>query len=140
MSTRKNPEETRAVGLALLMLRRDAGMTLCQLSAASGATASNLSRYEQGHTMPRLDTLRRVVAALGLTMPDLYRTQQTVTHLPDGKAEDGTLPPDTRAPQAGTGRLAAVRLAQEAGRAVAHCCLAFMELQAGGWEEARRGK
>jgi len=38
--------------------------------------------------MPRLDTLRRVVAGLGLTMPDLYRTQQTVAHLPDGSASD----------------------------------------------------
>ena len=87
------------VGLALLMLRRDAGMTLAQMSEASGSTPANLSRYETGHQMPRLDTLRRVLAGLGLTMPDLYRAQQTVTHLPE-KAEDGTLPPDTRAPQA----------------------------------------
>ncbi len=49
--------------------------------------------------------------------------------------EDGTLPPDTRTPQpqAGMSRQAAPRLAQEAGKAVAHCCLAFMEIQAGGW-------
>jgi hypothetical protein len=49
--------------------------------------------------------------------------------------EDGTLPPDTRTPQpqAGMSRQAALRLAQEAGKAVAHCCLAFMEIQAGGW-------
>ena len=137
MSTRRNPEEMRTVGLALLMLRRDAGMTLAQLSEASGATPANLSRYETGQQMPRLDTLRRVVAGLGLTMPDLYRTQQTVTHLPDGRArdKDGTLPPDTRAPQAQAvmGRQAALHLAQECGKAVAHCCLAFMEIQAGGW-------
>jgi transcriptional regulator with XRE-family HTH domain len=112
----------------------DAGMTLHQLSDASGSTPSSLSRYGQGRQMPRLDTLHRIVAGLGLTMPDLYRAQQTVTHLPE-KAEDGTLPPDTRAPQpqARMGRQAALRLAQEAGKAVAHCCLAFMEIQAGGW-------
>jgi transcriptional regulator with XRE-family HTH domain len=135
MSTRRNPQEMHTVGLALLMLRRDAGMTLRQLSDASGSTAPTLSRYEQGRQMPRLDSLRRIVAGLGLTMPDLYRAQQTVTHLPDGKAEDGTLPPDTRAPQpqAGMSRQAALHLAQEAGKAVAHCCLAFMEIQAGGW-------
>ncbi len=133
MSTRRNPKEMHTVGLALLMLRRDAGMTLAQLSEASGSTPSNLSRYEQGRQMPRPDTLRRVAAGLGLTMADLYRAQQTVTHLPDGKAEDGTLPPDTRTPQAGMSRQAALRLAQEAGKAVAHCCLAFMEIQAGGW-------
>jgi transcriptional regulator with XRE-family HTH domain len=132
---RKNPEEAHTVGLALLFLRRDAGLTLRQLSAATGSTPASLSRYELGRQMPRLDTLRRIVAGLGLTMVDLYRAQQTVTHLPDESAsdEDGTLPPDTRAPQAGMGRQAALRLAQEAGKAVAHCCLAFMEIQAGGW-------
>lgn len=122
------------VGLALLMLRRDAGMTLAQLSEVSGSTPANLSRYETGRQMPRLDTLHRIVAGLGLTLPDLYRAQQTVTHLPE-KPEDGTLPPEDRVPQsrAGMGRQAALRLAQEAGKAVAHCCLAFMEIQAGGW-------
>ena len=137
MSRRKNHEEGHTVGLALLFLRRDAGLTLRQLSAATGSTPSSLSRYEKGHQMPRLDTLRRVVAGLGVTMPDLVRAQQTVMHLPEEIAsdEDGTLPPDTRTPQpqAGMSRQAALRLAQEAGKAVAHCCLAFMEIQAGGW-------
>jgi transcriptional regulator with XRE-family HTH domain len=132
MSRRKNTEEAHTVGLALLMLRRDAGMTLAQLSEASGSTPANLSRYEQGRQMPRLDTLHRIVGGLGLTMADLYRAQQTVTHLPE-KAEDGTLPPDTRTPQAGASRQTALPLAHEAGKAVAHCCLAFMEIQAGGW-------
>ena len=68
-------------------------------------------------------------------MADLLRAQETVTRLPDSSAsdEDGTLPPDTRAPQAGMPRQAALRLAQEAGKAVAHCCLAFMEVAVGGW-------
>ena len=137
---RKNPEDTGLIGLALRRLRRDAGMTLRQLSAATGSTPSSLSRYERDHQMPRLDSLRRIVASLDLTMADLYRAQQSTAHPPDGEAseEDGTLPPDTRAPQ--ITRQAALRLAQEAGKAVAHCCLAFMELQAGGWEEERHGE
>ena len=36
MSRRKNPEEGHTVGLALFFLRRDAGMILRQLSAATG--------------------------------------------------------------------------------------------------------
>ena len=142
MSRRKNPEEAHTVGVALLFLRRDAGLTLRALSAATGSTPASLSRYELGRQMPRLDTLRRIVAGLGLTIPDLLRAQQTVMHLPDGSAsdEDGTLPPDTRTPQAVIPRQAALRLAQEVGKAVAHCCLAFMELQAGAWEDVRHGK
>jgi hypothetical protein len=67
-------------------------------------------------------------------MADLYRAQQTAGEC-GGKVEDGTLPPDTRAtpqPAPTTSHQAAVRLAQECGKAVAHCCLAFMELQAAG--------
>jgi transcriptional regulator with XRE-family HTH domain len=130
----KNPEDARLIGLALRRLRWNACLTLQQLSAASGSTASNLSRYEQGHQMPRVDTLHRIVAGLDLTMADLYRAQESAACLPGGEVGegDGTLPPDARAPQ--ITRQAALRLAQEAGKAVAHCCLAFMELQAGGWE------
>src|SRR5258708_3739036 len=97
---RKNPEDARLIGLALRRLRWNAGLTLRQLSEASGSTPSNLSRYEQGHQMPRVDTLHRIVAGLGLTMADLYRAQEAVTCLPGGEAgeEDGTLPPDARAP------------------------------------------
>jgi transcriptional regulator with XRE-family HTH domain len=140
MSTRKNSEDARLIGLALRRLRKAAGFTLHQLSDASGSTPSTLSRYERGHQMPRLDTLRRIVAALDLTMADLYSAQQSVTHLVGGEPgeKDGTLPPDTRAPL--VTRQAALHLAQEAGKAVAHCCLAFMELQAGGWEDARHGE
>ena len=135
---RPNPDEAHTVGLALMFLRRDAGLTLRALSAVTGSTPSNLSRYELGRQMPRLDTLRRIIAGMGLTMTDLVRAQETVTRLPEVTAsdEDGTLSPDTKAPQVGPSRKAALKLAQEAGKAVAHCCLAFMELQAGGWPAA----
>jgi hypothetical protein len=69
---------------------------------------------------------------MGATMEDLYRAQQSSAEV-TGKVEDGTLPPDTRTtpPPTISHHHATVRLAQECGKAVAHCCLAFMELQAG---------
>ena len=90
MSRRKNHEEGHTVGLALFFLRRDAGMTLRQLSAATGSTPSSLSRYEKGHQMPRLDTLRRVVAGLGLTMPDLPAPATAVLTVAARRSENGT--------------------------------------------------
>jgi transcriptional regulator with XRE-family HTH domain len=130
----RDPEESQTVGLAILRLRREAGMTTRQLSAASGLPVAALGRYEQGHSLPRVETLRRIVAAMGLTMMDLYRAQQSAGECAE-KIEDGTLPPDTRTPPP-TAHKAALRLAQECGKAVAHCCLAFLELQAGGWTGA----
>jgi transcriptional regulator with XRE-family HTH domain len=139
-------EQVRSVGLALLMLRSNCGMTQRAICEASGVTRSNLSRYESCRAMPRLDTLRRIVAAMGSTMEDLYRAQvvreefteggaarREVAHLGGASAEPR---PRHRAPR--PGHAAAVRLAQECGKAVAHCCLAFMELQAGGWRQGER--
>jgi hypothetical protein len=71
--------------------------------------------------------LSRILEALDLP-PEAINLAQEFARRP---VSDGTLPPDDRAEQ----RKAALRLAQECGRAVAHCCLAFMELQAGGWQE-----
>jgi hypothetical protein len=51
--------------------------------------------------------------------------------------KDGTLLPEVRAPERAPAydrsRAAALKLAQEVGRAFAHVTLAFLELKAGGW-------
>jgi transcriptional regulator with XRE-family HTH domain len=128
----RSKEEAAIVARALLRLRRESGMTLHQLSAAANCTVAILDRYEQGAWHPRLNTLKRLVGAMGLSMADLYRAQRR-GETEEGDAADGTLPPDTRKPDsamsASNAPKAALRLAQECGKAVAHCCLAFMELQ-----------
>ena len=125
-------EEAKALGIALMVLRRSRGLNLFQLSQACGATRSSLSRYETGKQLPRLDTLRPIMKAIGLPTATLYEMQRLVEELTQGRDEgdDGALPP-ARRPL--VPRKDALRLAQEAGKAVAHVVLAFMELQAGGW-------
>jgi transcriptional regulator with XRE-family HTH domain len=116
------------LGQALAILRISRGMNRGELGRLASVTASQLSTYERGHCRPREETLSRILAALDLP-PEAINRAQDFARQPLG--EDGTLPPDDRGEQ----RKAALRLAQECGRAVAHCCLAFMELQAGGWEQ-----
>ena len=115
---KRDPEESQIVGLALLRPRRQAGMTVRQLSAVSGQAVAALNRYEQGHCLPRTESLRRIVEAMGTTMMDLYRAQQGAGNN-RGRIEDGTLPAETRMPPPATPHKAAVRLAQECGKAVA---------------------
>ena len=72
-------------------------MTVRQLSEVSGQPVAALNRYEQGQSLPRTESLRRVVEAMGATMLDLYGAQQGASG--NGcRIEDGTLPPDTRTP------------------------------------------
>ncbi len=143
---KRNADEAQLVGLAILRLRRDTGMTLRQLAAQVGCTSTALARYEQGIRQPCARTLGRIVAAMGLTLTDLYRAQQRPAGQ-EGPPEDGTLPPDTREPDTlpldtraldirtppARSHKDILRLAQECGKAVAHCCLAFMDLQTGSW-------
>ena len=135
---KRNTDEAEIVGRALLAARRASGMTLRQLAAESGITLTSICRYEHGELQPRARNLRRVVEALGLTMADFYRAQRQA----EEQGQDGTLPPDARTLPAETPpgtHKAALRLAQECGKAVAHCCLAFIELQAGGWDRTPMG-
>jgi transcriptional regulator with XRE-family HTH domain len=140
--------EARSIGLALLVLRRASGMTPDEVSAASGVTRSNISRFETGKTMPRYDTMRRLVKAMRFPLSALHEAQRVVDGLmgrdtgEDDAGGDGTLPPDVRteAREPALSRQEAVRLAQEVGKAFAHVTLAFLEVKAGGWGEGRRGE
>jgi transcriptional regulator with XRE-family HTH domain len=121
------------LGQALNILRVSRGMNRGELSRLASVTASQLSHYERGLARPREETLSRILGALDLP-PEAIDRAQDFARQPLGA--DGTLPPDERGEQ----RKAALRLAQECGRAVAHCVLAFMEVQAGGWGEASHGE
>jgi transcriptional regulator with XRE-family HTH domain len=134
-------EGAKSLGIALTALRRSRGLNMIQLSQACGSTRSSLSRYELGKQVPREDTLRPIMQAIGLPTATLFAMQRHVERLSQGRRskegdpdDDGTLP-DARQRLS---RHHAMKLAQEAGKAVAHCCLAFMELQAGWAQEERR--
>jgi transcriptional regulator with XRE-family HTH domain len=119
-------------------------MSLQETTDATGCTKGNLSIYETGKREPKVDTLRRLTDGMGYTMADLWHAHELARELTGAvpcvpSPRDGTLPPDDRWPPA-EARKAAVKLAQEVGRAVAHVALAFMELQAGGWKEGRHGE
>jgi len=97
-------------------------------------TPSNLSSYERGLSVPQQATLDRLLDAMGLP-PEAIERAKTFAVDPLGK--DGTLPPDVRAPERAPeldrSRAAALKLAQDVGKACAHVALVVMELRAGGW-------
>jgi len=98
---------------------------------ASGSTCSNLSRYERGKGSPKHTTILRILKALALPYSALLRAQALVTD-PSGVDDGPELALPAHVPPA-VARRAAVELAQEVGRSVAHVALVFMELQADGW-------
>jgi len=126
-------EEARILGKALAALRASQGLTQAQVAERAGLAKQRICKAERGHIYPRQGILKRILTGMGVTFAALHRAQGLVQ---DPRSEEDDAPDyDSEA-----AHRAAVRLAQEAGKAVAHCCLAFMELQAGGWEDGRHGE
>ena len=129
-----SPDSAAVLGRALAVLRLSRGLTRLQLAQAARVTPSNLSSYERGLSAPQQATLDRLLDAMGLP-PEAIERAKTFAVYPLGK--DGILPPDARAPERAPeterSRAAALKLAQEVGKAFAHVTLAILELKAGGW-------
>jgi transcriptional regulator with XRE-family HTH domain len=54
------------IGLALLAARRQADMSAAQLARRAGMGKSQLSKYESGKELPKLDSLERLLVVLGM--------------------------------------------------------------------------
>lgn len=54
------------LGQALRMTREHAGMTLTELARQAGLGKSQLSKYERGKEVPKLDSLAKLLEALGV--------------------------------------------------------------------------
>lgn len=136
MRTNGNSNGAVLFGQALAILRVSRGMKRGELGRLASVTASQLSTFERGLSRPREDTLDRILKALDYPPAAIERAQDFAQY-PMGR--DGTLPPDVRASGPANPRRTALKMAQEVGKAFAHVTLAFLELQAGGWE-ARDGE
>lgn len=62
-----------SIGTRIIQLRNQRGMTQRDLSARTGLAGSYLSRIENRHLEPRPRTLRKIAAALGVPMSELFQ-------------------------------------------------------------------
>jgi transcriptional regulator with XRE-family HTH domain len=69
-------EFVRAVASNIRSLRRDAGLTLAQLAAASGLGKSTLAQLESGRANPSVETLWAIGAALKVPFAQLVEEQR----------------------------------------------------------------
>ena len=73
-------------GDALKELRWHARMKQVEVCRATGMTAPQVSRYENGHEMPTIESLFRYLVAVGADLCDLQRVLET-GKAPAGQAE-----------------------------------------------------
>ncbi len=134
--TAEEAQEARILGQALAALRVSRAMTQRQVAEAAKITPHRLCKAEKGHFYPRRAVLNRILAAMGVSHAALHRAQELVQD-PMGEGAEPIDVPDFTPEEA---RQAAVKLSQEAGKAVAHCCLAFLEMGANGWRIRGAGR
>ena len=70
-NNKKSVSSAPTLASRVKFLRSEKGMTLRQLSDASGASYSNLSKIETGKLSPTFDTMERIAKGLGVTISDL---------------------------------------------------------------------
>jgi transcriptional regulator with XRE-family HTH domain len=76
MSATTTPEGT--FGQRLRASRLHAGMSQSALETKSGIPKARLSRYENGHVLPSIETLGRLATALGVSEATLLGDQRAI--------------------------------------------------------------
>jgi transcriptional regulator with XRE-family HTH domain len=75
-------------GRALIRLRKRAGKSQSAIAGAAGMGKSQLSKYENSKELPKLESLERVLLALGVGYFEFFRVLDVID-----RGEPGTAPP-----------------------------------------------
>lgn len=68
------------VGKALIRLRERTGLSQAAVARRAGCGKSQLSKYENGKELPKLDSLERVLTALGASYISFFWIVHTIDH------------------------------------------------------------
>jgi len=77
------------IGKALAMARRERGLTQAQLADRSGMSRPQVSRYEAGRELMKLETLEKILRTLTVEPDDFFRFLRSL--------DDGDIPRQVRA-------------------------------------------
>lgn len=127
------PESDR-LAVALKILRISRGMSQKELEQVSGVRNNAISKYESGKAVPKLETLMRLTAGLGLSLATVEEAKAFVDRMNQsagaGAAARGA--PATPAPAARPGALDVKReidqVSAEAGRLAARLSALVLDL------------
>lgn len=84
------------LGRAIRWLRDQRNKRQYQVADEAGITKAMLSAYETGKQKPSLDTLEKILTALGCDLNELHNALQTVNNRPELIRRSGTLGEDFR--------------------------------------------
>ncbi|HHV09907.1 MAG TPA: helix-turn-helix transcriptional regulator [Clostridiales bacterium] len=64
---------TKIIGNRIRTLRNDKGFSIEELAEKADINTTHLGRIERGESIPRLDSIEKIINALGITFEELFR-------------------------------------------------------------------
>ena len=71
-----------AIGTTIRAFRLQQGMSQGDIEKRTGLLRCYLSRVENGHTVPSLETLQKIAGALDLPLSQFFSEEEVVRHVP----------------------------------------------------------
>lgn len=83
------------LGITIVLLRNLRGISQAKVAREAGIGKSQLSKYENGKELPKLDSLEKVLGALGIGYSEFFYTLQLVDTKAASLGETPVRPPVT---------------------------------------------
>lgn len=75
------------IGKRLRYIRQSKNISIYKLSEETGISQNHISGIELGKRQPTVDTLKRLVAPLGITLAELFNENENISILSNNECE-----------------------------------------------------
>lgn len=72
-------DTVKVIGDRIRLLRTERGFSIEELAEKADVNTTNLGRIERGETIPKLDSIEKIINALGITFEELFKNIQPTT-------------------------------------------------------------
>ena len=75
------------IGERIRQIRKSKGLSIYKLSQETGISQNHISNLELGRRKPSVETLKRLIVPLGITMSELFNESNEVSILSENERE-----------------------------------------------------
>lgn len=72
-------DTVKVIGDRIRLIRTERGFSIEELAEKADVNTTNLGRIERGETIPKLDSIEKIINALGITFEELFKNIQPTT-------------------------------------------------------------
>jgi transcriptional regulator with XRE-family HTH domain len=81
-------DTVKIIGDRIRLIRTERGLSIEELAEKADVNTTNLGRIERGETIPKLDSIEKIINALDITFEELFKHIQTTTETTNGENDN----------------------------------------------------